>query len=227
MNLDNYTDESRGIVNGTVAGRSAQTPLNVWRYVWRNRSVRIILIVTLVFLFFGLGWIFEKGYYVTGGITTALGVLLLFLLWKVLGAQRQVFRHGLLVPGIVVGVNPTRVLAGANMSTGLGPTRFAIKVVTGGHLPAEYTAVGSELPCVASFRDGDSMEYWADFYPQPLCAGCGDGTLLENRKARIDSSEFLELKNLALAGKSPAEVNKVVFLSPPSVPMPPAPPRSN
>lgn len=184
--------------------------MNPLRYLWFSLLGPFfrgwLVLVALTAGAFVLHW------WVVGGLlalpVVALGLLLGLMTWR----TSVVYHNGLLTPGLVVSTNPLEFVAVANMSTGFGPHCWAMCRVDIARLPVHGEAVGTTFPCVSFFSEGEELDRWEKFTPQPLSFGTGNRKLLAAQRAKIGEADFEELQQFFVDGKIPKTTGEMVWL---------------
>ncbi|MBK8476288.1 MAG: DUF3239 domain-containing protein [Opitutaceae bacterium] len=207
---DPRLEHAGDIVNGTRAACAPRLRMNPLRYLWFS-LLGPFFRCWLVLVAFTTG-AFVLHWWVVGGLlalpVVAVGLLLGLMTWR----TSVVYHNGLLTPGIVVSTNPLEFVAVANMSTDFGPHCWAMCRVDIARLPVHGEAVGTTFPCVSFFSEGEELDRWEKFTPQPLSFGTGNRKVLDAQRAKIGESEFTELQQFFAAGKIPKTTDEMVWL---------------
>ena len=155
---------------------------------------------------------------VFGGITATLiskgyvwwsilpGVIVLYnlflLVMQLIASPSMAFSSGLLVPGLVVGVNPIKLLVLAEMQSGEDdPTCWGLKMLSLNDWPEAHPKIGDRVPC-ASLFGGSFKGVWMNMEPRPLIWGTGDPDVLSEALSSIEDHEWEvldQLKDKAMA----------------------------
>jgi len=140
------------------------------------------------------------------------------LTWALSLARKKTaefFENALLTPAVVISSQPLEFVSLANMNTGLGRDRHAIKRVKIDVLPEYSSDVGTQFPCVSTFDSGEVPGIWGDFDPVPLSFGTGEPDILKSRAEKIGAEGFAVLRACVKKGVIPDEAGKLIFLDPP------------
>ena len=147
-----------------------------------------------------------------GGITASLaakgyvwwsilpGVIMLFnLFWLVMqliASPAMAYSSGLLVPGLIVSVNPIKLLVLAEMqSDDDAPTCWGLKMLSLNDWPGTHPGIGDRVPCVSLFG-GSHKGVWANMEPRPLIWGTDDQATLSDALYSIEDNEWEVLNQL-------------------------------
>lgn len=207
--------ELKALMETTVAASPAEIKLNFLRYLFRSDGERILLIAFVIFSLIAWGLSFVAWW--AALVPAILAVILFLLVVLLLRVAKTKFEYGLLTPAIVTSTNPISMLCLANMSKGGHSeedpveTYFGIKRNNSWSKKTEGLTIGTIIPCVSTFTEGNSEDCWEDFDPSPLDFGTGDKAVLSDRKSRLDADDIALLRQLQAAGRIP-DVNQPAIL---------------
>jgi hypothetical protein len=148
-----------------------------------------------------------------GGLMLLLGpILALSMAWMARSWVKH-FRHGLLIPGVVVSSNPLAVVGLADLGKDEESKgkEFALGRTDLWALPSHAHEVGTRVPCVASFSDEGRDRYYY-FKPYPVAHGTGDPSDLEQCVQRLGEAPFRRLEALVARGPVPDHWNHIIVV---------------
>jgi hypothetical protein len=148
-----------------------------------------------------------------GGLMLLLGpILALGMAWM---ARKWIkpFRHGLLIPGVVVSSKPLAVVALADLGKDASSQgkEFALGRVDLWSLPTHSHEVGTRVPCVADFSE-DCGDRYLYFKPYPVALGTGDPAEIEQCIRRLGDVPFQRLDALIARGPVPEQWNRIIVV---------------
>ncbi len=216
-------------IDGYRASVSSGLSPRFWRYHlhdthWRSAYVFLFIVTPLGLLPIWLGSKLLGAHRIktmllgvalcgVGGLMILLGpILALGMVWMARKWARH-FRHGLLIPGVVVSSKPLAVVGLADM--GKDPEKkgreFALARADLWSLPGHSREVGTRVPCVADFSN-ESRGRFLYFSPYPIAHGTGDAFDLEQCMQRIGEAPFRRLEALVARGLAPEHWNRIVVV---------------
>jgi hypothetical protein len=148
-----------------------------------------------------------------GGMTVLIATFVaLGMAWMAWKWTRQ-FRHGLLIPGMVVAGDSLVIVGLADL--GKRPENkgreFGLARAELMTLPSHSHAVGTRLPCIANFNE-EGQDRFFYLSPCPVSHGTGDLFDLEQCVQKLGEGPFRRLEALIARGLTPEHWNRIVVL---------------
>ncbi|RFP63920.1 DUF3239 domain-containing protein [Hymenobacter lapidiphilus] len=103
------------------------------------------------------------------------------------------YRNGLLVPGIITGLNALQLSVVAEVQNGDGPNPrgivWGVNQITVPALSMHPEQLGEQVPCVVLFG-ADSDGIYIDYEPRPLSWGTNEPAVINSAHSSIDAEEW-------------------------------------
>jgi hypothetical protein len=173
---------------------------------------------------------------VWGGILLVLSLPVLFIASQLPQTLKgDAYRNGLLVPGIITGLDPLTLTCLADVRTGDDASADAPGVTWGvrqvviKQLTVQPERLGEQVPCVSLFGATSQDEaYYVAFEPRPLAWGTDNANIIEQARQAIEEEEWLLLPPLAAAyAKSKKNEDDIAFFDDQLRPVVPSKPAKN
>ena len=186
---------------------------------FRGNVIMIIIILLIATSVVTLSIIlFIYGHWILGTILLIPVVLarniifnLLYNFPLIFKRTKQFYHSGLLTPGIIIDVNPVKLLCLAEMGNGMGFECYGLKMIKIKQLPSHAGQINEEIPCVSVFQEGESYKLWGDFDPKPISWGTDDVDILKKCIEKIGREQFKILQNLIAKNLFLDENNKLIL----------------
>ena len=191
----------------TITRNPVGVNLSMLRYCRRSLAMQTFFIMLGVLIL--ATWALSLWTWWVAFIPLLLALVLGFLMVWILRNTKMKYRDGLLIPAIVTSVNPTKILALANMSKGGHSedepyeTHFGLKLVRADKLEPHPVGIGTIIPCASTFSEGADPDCWVDCDPEPVCWGTGNAEVLNECCSRLDQEDLENLKMLFSSNQYP------------------------
>ena len=127
----------------------------------------------------------------------------------------RTFRHGLLIPGVVVSKDALTTVVGL-ADLGKSPEskgqEFGLARADLWSLPNHSHEVGTRVPCIANFSE-EGRDRFFYFSPYPVSHGTGDPFDLEQCVQRLGEASFRRIEGLIARGLTPEHSNRMVVVA--------------
>ncbi len=211
INRKNYLerDDSEAIgtpgksFNMSMASRSAHVTPDLQRLktydIYRKKSTKDKWRTLFWGLLFGgiTAFLMSRGYVWWSLLPCVIAFYNLFsLLTQLVATPTKAFQSGLLVPGLVVDVDPLKILVLAEMQTSEDfPVCWGLKMLKLKDWPDTMPNIGDKIPCVTLFG-GSYKKVWTNMEPRPLLWGTNQPDVLTNAIAVFEEREWSVLETL-------------------------------
>jgi hypothetical protein len=130
--------------------------------------------------------------------------------WK----WRRTFRHGLLIPGVVVSKDPLTLvgLADLGKSHESKGQEFGLARAQLWSLPNHPNEVGTRVPSIANFNE-EGRDRFFYFSPYPVSHGTGDAFDLEQCVQKLGEASFRRIEGLIARDLTPEHWNRMVVVN--------------
>ncbi|MBS9784046.1 DUF3239 domain-containing protein [Candidatus Gracilibacteria bacterium] len=179
---------------------------------FRNKLILVLLTIL------GLSiYLFVIGHWIWGSIVAVVGLLFMFFVVSI--NNTTVYKNGLIVPAIIIDINPIKIIALANMCSEENQKLiWGCQKITLKNLPNHKIEVGEKIPCVTMF--GIAIDgYRRHFEPRPISWGYKNPKYITEVVDLITNddecpnfnNEWGILENLTNTMKEFEKENEVVF----------------
>lgn len=188
-------------LNLSVASRAAnlQIDKNYFKkhdeYLAKNKDEFIKYLFFGLLMLSGSIGLYYTNHYIWATIFLLFALLLLFVAYNVnIKVKGEVYTHGLLIPAIITHINPTRILALADVTDGIKPDLiWGFRYLEVQNLPNHTIQIGEKIPCVALFSIAiKGVRRYME--PHPLCWGTANATHIQQAIDAIDENEWTILE---------------------------------
>jgi Protein of unknown function (DUF3239) len=216
-------------IDGYRAAISTGLKPRFWHYHlhdghWRSCYIFLFVVTPLGLLLIWLGMKALESHLIkakviglamcgVGGLMVLLGPLLaLGMAWMASKWVRH-FRHGLLIPGVVVAGDSLTIvgLADLGKDEATKGKEFGLARADIWNLPSYSHAAGTRVPCVANFSE-EGRERFFYFSPYPVSQGTGDEFDLEMCMQRLGEAPFRRLEGLIARSLVPEDWRQMVMV---------------
>lgn len=155
-----------------------------------RKKSHIALIIALLGIPFSIK-LFMNGHWIIGVVSILITLIAIVAFFALRGMSLGiVYESGLLVPGVIVNVNPIQIVTLGNVSTSDdGSVTYACKKITTSELPLHQVQLNEKVPCAAMFG-GPKNGIYTNFEPRPLSWATSDSGEITKNIDRIDDAEW-------------------------------------
>jgi len=199
-------------INGTFSSRAPKVKLNTVRFLFKDSSAFLLMIIFLFFALIG-GLLFALWSKILGGMILVIALMVAALNWRYISVRKLEFKNAVLCPGIVIEERPPTVLILANMTCdGSGQKAWAVKSENCRSLHPFPHQLGTRVPCVSAFLGSGDEGSWDQMISYPLTSGTGNRQKLHETLARLSDEEEWQILEDAIRQKKFPAIGKTLRL---------------